>query len=311
MFLNILYLLFFFLLLEFFLRHLDQKKNMQGLLGLSAQGPLDRLSAGLEKNKKLGRLLAKLSLGFSFMPYQKQVMRKAQLLLLIFLLLALALCLFLLLIFWGQGLVKAALVFFFSLFSGLGLLLFLCQKGRMRLAKKLPTIYRLLSSFYLVSGDMQEALGRLIKELPHHLQGLFSTLLAASLQNDEKERRARFLYLMHGVDLEYFTLLIYIVDQAMEKGGKEAIEGQFVSLAKECLLDLEYKRQVLTISRSYQLLYLLLALLFFLVPSFNRALLFADQMTFYGSEKDQLFTLVFVFLLLLSFALTHYLERGR
>lgn len=306
-----LYVLLLLLVMEFFLRDMEQRKRMQTLLGLQPQSLLDKWVVKLGAKPSIDRWLARMSMGFSFMPYQRQGVRKNQVVVLILSLFALLVIFFFLLIYSQVNWKKALISMLLAGASGFVGLSVMCQQGRQRLAAKLPQIYRLLSSFYLVHGDMNQSLKRLIPELPKNIQPLFSTILSASLLNDLAERKERFLYLMHAVNLEYFTLLVYIIDQAGEKGGKKAIEAQFVSLTRECLLDLEQRRQIKGVSRGYQGLFVLLVGLFFMAPWFNRSLTLDGQQSFYASPQHHWFVAFFVLLLIISFGLLHHLERGQ
>lgn len=297
------------LILEFILRSAEKKKRIRRMLGIEKAGPFERLLKHCKAQAWSAKKMERASFFLAYTDWRFGQTGEKFLLLLVLLLFGLCALLFMLLILLGYGLVRSLLFLGAAVLISLILLYSLTKKGKERLQAELPQIYRLLSSRYLICGDMLESIQSLIPELHGGSRRIFESILQALQYNDLNRRDQIFLNMMKTIDLEYFTLLLYIVRQACEKGGRETILEQFVDLAEECLVEMQTMKELKAISRSYQVLLVILGGLYLLVPVLNRSLMIANANEYYASVQHDIFS-GFYFILLLAFCfMLQYLER--
>ncbi len=296
-------------LLEFLLRSMEKKKRIRRMLGVEEQGSSERLVSFLKRNIYTARMLEKTAFSLAFLEWRFERSSEVQMVLLALSLLTFSMFIFLMLLGLGYGLLRALLFLMAALVFSLLLLYMLYRCGRDRFEASLPQIYRLLSSRYLVCGDMLESIRGLIPELGTGSARLFENILSALQYNDLERRDERFLLMMKTIDLEYFTLLLYIIRQSCEKGGREAILAQFVDLTEECLVEMQTKKDLRLLSRSYQFLFLVLGLLYLMTPALNRTLMLSGSEGYYASLGHSLISGFFLLMLLGACWLLQYLER--
>ncbi|QRN85588.1 hypothetical protein JR334_11665 [Clostridia bacterium] len=297
------------LILEFLLRSVEKKKRIQKMLGLEKEDLLDSLVGHLKEKSRSAKILEKASFFLAFMDWHVGGTSEKALVLLVFLLLVFCILLFLVLLVLGYGLIRSLLFLASAVLVSLILLYLLTKRGKERLQAELPQIYRLLSSRYLISGDMLESIQSLIPELHGGSRRIFENILQALQYNDLARRDEIFLTMMKTIDLEYFTLLLYIVRQACEKGGRKTILEQFVDLAEECLVEMQTMKELKALSRSYQVLLIILGVLYILVPVLNKALMITGANAYYTSFKHDIFTGFYLIVLLVFCFILQYLER--
>lgn len=296
-------------LLEFLLRSLEKKKRIRRMLGVEEQGLTERIVKYLKGNTWSARMVEKMAFSLAFLEWRFERASEVQLVLLILSLLAFSVLVFLVLVVLGYGLLRALLFLVVALALSLLLLYMLYRYGRDRFEASLPQIYRLLSSRYLVCGDMLEAIRGLIPELGTGAARLFENILSALQYNDLERRDERFLLMMKTIELEYFTLLLYIIKQSCEKGGREAILAQFVDLTEECLVEMQTKKDLRLLSRAYQILFLVMGALYLMTPALNRSLMLSGSEAYYASLGHSLISSFFMLILLGACWLLQYLER--
>ncbi len=181
---------------------------------------------------------------------------------------------------------------------------------REQFRRNLPAVFRVINSRYLVSGDIVEALRQAREDIGGRMGRLLSVIREALMLNDP-ERREKIL---EDLRLRYrdpfFTLLLYLLQQAADKGGREAVMEQFIQTAEECLLDMEYRKNLRVPSRTYSALILLFSGLFFAVARFNIDALGQEALLFYQSAATDWYQLVFFLFAAVSIGILQILERA-
>jgi len=303
-------LLLFFLVLEFVLRSLEKRRRLEEMLGISSPSMARRLVMVVRSSATGDRILTRMSLAMAFFDLKYRQSMEETVMLLFMFLTVLSLGLALLLWLLGMSWQKAAISLLLACIASGFFIYFLYLWGKERFARSLPQIYRLLSSRYLVSGDMTQAIRELLPNVKGGVLRLFESILEAMLSNDMDKRDERFSLMMDTVDQEYFSLLLYIIRQASEKGGQDVIFRQFIDLTEECLTELQWRKNLRAVARSYRLLFLVLGLLFFASPHINEMLLWQGSQGFYDSPIYYFFSFLYVLMSLSAWFSLTLLERN-
>lgn len=211
---------------------------------------------------------------------------------------------------WGVSLVRV--VRHLTLFCLMACLLlsFGHLAVREQFRRSLPGVYRIVNSRYLVCGDIVEALRQARQDTGGRMGRLLSVIREALLLNDLDRRRTILEDLRQRYRDPFFTLLLYLLQQAADKGGREAVMQQFVQTAEDCLLDMEYRKNLRMPSRTYTTLILVFAGLFFAVARFNIGALGQEALVFYQSAATDWYQLVFFLFAAVAIAVLQILERS-
>ena len=208
----------------------------------------------------------------------------------------------------GPGRIAQTL-FLLSLFGAISCS-FVHLAVREQFRRNLPAVFRIVNSRYLVSGDIVEALGQARQDIGGRMGRLLSVIREALVLNDSERRRAILENLRCRYRDPFFTLLLYLLQQAADKGGREAVMEQFIQTAEECLLDMEYRKNLRVPARTYSALILLFSGLFFAVARFNIGALGQEALLFYQSPATDWYQLVFFLFAAVSIGVLQILERA-
>lgn len=304
------FLVFFcFLVLEAVLRARQRRQRLHEMLGDPPAGRFAAVADWILARETPGRLLTRLQVSLEVLGKTSRAASRRQALLLVAVLGGALGVLGLLLVFRGAAPGEVLLRMGGALALCAGILAGLVSRGRWRFRQELPRIYRLLSSRYLVGGDMLAAIELTLPDLAPGCREAMHTAREALLLNDGERRDKILSELMARFDEEYFTLLLYMIRQGTEKGGQQAILEQFVEVTEECLLEIEYRKEVGMAARSYTLLILLVVLLMGGVTLFNLRVLGEPSMVFYSAPEARLFQGAYLLMGLLSVWLIRFMER--
>jgi len=179
-----------------------------------------------------------------------------------------------------------------------------------RFSRQLPDVLRILNSRYLVTGDICEALQISRKDVGSRMGRLLDTLRETLLLNDVDQRDRILRELRERYRDPHFTMLVYLVRQATEKGGVQTIGEQFLDVAEDCLVVLEHRRNLKAQSRSFCFLVLFLLLLYPLARGFNIRALGLEARLFYDSSQAFLFSSFYYLLGAAAISVLLFLERS-
>ena len=293
------------LALEFLLRSKEKERRIQHMLGIRREPFSNRLALWIGQWPwfKNG------SYALTFLAWRFEGEPENIGALLMLWLAGLSALLFFILLFLKTNLVKAVCILIAAWLFSAFFLFMLYHRGRERFEAALPRVYRLLSSRYLVCGDMVQSIEGILPELAGGEKKLFEQVLKNLRHNDLERRHAVFLSMMRSVRIEYFTLLMYIILQACEKGGRATILEQFVDLTEDCLRRMQTLKEMRQIAHAYQILFVILGGVYLLIPRLNQSLAL-DGTGMMSSAAQSGISYAFFLLLGFSCFLLSYMERS-